>query len=150
MQKIPTISFNDLKDRNSDVLEFLTKTLENNGFFIINDHSIDKNLIEKVFSVAEDIFSLPYETKYKYHVKGSNGARGYTPYGIETALNEKVADQKEFWHQGSTTNKTLMPNLYMNEVEDFDVLDTLYSEFEKMGSEAVSYTHLTLPTTVIV
>ena len=34
MQKIPTISFNDLKDRNSDVLEFLTKTLENNGFFI--------------------------------------------------------------------------------------------------------------------
>ena len=76
MQKIPTISFNDLKDRNSDVLEFLTRTLENNGFFIINDHSIDTNLIEKVFSVAEDIFKLPYETKYKYHIKGSNGARG--------------------------------------------------------------------------
>ena len=53
MQKIPTISFNDLKNRNSDVLEFLTKTLENNGFFIINDHSIDTKLIEKVFSVAE-------------------------------------------------------------------------------------------------
>ena len=74
MQKIPTISFNDLKNRNSDVLEFLTSTLENNGFFIINGHPIDKNLIEKVFSVAEDIFNLPYETKYKYHIKGSNGA----------------------------------------------------------------------------
>ena len=44
--------------------------------------------------------------KQKYHVPGTNGARGYTPYGIETALNEKVADQKEFWHQGSTSNRT--------------------------------------------
>lgn len=137
MQKIPTISLNDLKNRNSDVLEFLTKTLENNGFFIINDHSVDKKLIEKVFSVAENIFDLPYETKYKYHVKGSNGARGYTPYGIETALNEKVADQKEFWHQGSTSNKSLMPNLYIDEVDDFNVLDTLYSEFENLGSEVL-------------
>ena len=41
----------------------------NNGFFIINDHSIDTKLIEKVFSVAEDIFKLPYETKYKYQVQ---------------------------------------------------------------------------------
>ena len=30
-----------------------------------------------------------------------------------------------------------MPNLYMDEVKDFDVLDTLYSEFEKMGSEVL-------------
>ena len=109
MHKIPTISYNDLKNTNKDVLEFLTLSLENNGFFVINNHPIDLQLISNAFQIAEDMFNLPFETKQKYHVPGTNGARGYTPYGIETALNEKVADQKEFWHQGSTSNTKLMP-----------------------------------------
>ena len=106
MHKIPTISFSDLKDANRDVLQFLTNSLNNNGFFIVNNHPIDLALIKSAFTVAEDLFGLPYETKKQYHLPGTNGARGYTPYGIETALNEKVADQKEFWHQGSTSNES--------------------------------------------
>ena len=135
MHKIPTISFNDLKNTNKDVLDFLTSSLENNGFFVINDHPINLDLINRTFDLAEEMFSLPYETKKKYHVPGTNGARGYTPYGIETALNEKVADQKEFWHQGSTTNTALMPNIYIDEVNNFNDLDVLYKEFESMGIE---------------
>ena len=135
MHKIPTISFNDLKNTNKDVLDFLTSSLENNGFFVINDHPINLDLINRTFDLAEEMFSLPYETKKKYHVPGTNGARGYTPYGIETALNEKVADQKEFWHQGSTTNSALMPNIYIDEVNNFNDLDVLYKEFESMGIE---------------
>ncbi len=135
MHKIPTISFSDLKDANSDVLEFLTNSLNNNGFFIVNNHPIDLALIKSAFTVAEDLFGLPYETKKQYHLPGTNGARGYTPYGIETALNEKVADQKEFWHQGSTSNESLMKNVYVDEVRSFSDLDTLYKEFENMGIE---------------
>ena len=135
MHKIPTISFNDLKNTNNDVLDFLTSSLENNGFFVINDHPINLDLIKRTFDIAEEMFNLPYEIKQKYHVPGTNGARGYTPYGIETALNEKVADQKEFWHQGSTTNSALMSNIYIEEVNNFSDLDVLYKEFESMGVE---------------
>jgi len=135
MHKIPTISFNDLKNTNKDVLDFLTSSLENNGFFVINDHPINLDLIKRTFDIAEEMFNLPYEIKQKYHVPGTNGARGYTPYGIETALNEKVADQKEFWHQGSTTNSALMSNIYIEEVNNFSDLDVLYKEFESMGIE---------------
>ena len=135
MHKIPTISFNDLKNTNNDVLDFLTSSLENNGFFVINDHPINLDLIKRTFDIAEEMFNLPYEIKQKYHVPGTNGARGYTPYGIETALNEKVADQKEFWHQGSTTNTALMSNIYIEEVNNFSDLDVLYKEFESMGVE---------------
>jgi isopenicillin N synthase-like dioxygenase len=135
MHKIPTISFKDLTNTDNDVLEFLTTSLENNGFFVINDHPVDLSLIKRVFLLAEEMFDLPFETKKKYHVPGSNGARGYTPYGIETALNEKVADQKEFWHQGSTTNDSLIPNIYIDEIANFDDLDVLYKEFENMGIE---------------
>ena len=38
--------------------------------------------------------------KNTYSSVGSKGARGYTPKGIETAVGEKIADQKEFWHHG--------------------------------------------------
>ena len=135
MHKIPTISFNDLKNTNNDVLDFLTSSLENNGFFVINDHPINLDLIKRTFDIAEEMFNLPYEIKQKYHVPGTNGARGYTTYGIETALNEKVSDQKEFWHQGSTTNSALMSNIYIEEVNNFSDLDVLYKEFESMGVE---------------
>ena len=84
------------------------------------------------------MFALPYDVKKQYHAPGTNGARGYTPYGIETALNEKVADQKEFWHQGSTSNTQLMPNMYIEEVEGFNDLDKLYKEFEQMGVEILN------------
>ena len=49
MHKIPTISFKDLTNTDNEVLEFLTTSLENNGFFVINDHPVDLSLIKKVF-----------------------------------------------------------------------------------------------------
>ena len=146
MHKIPTISYNDLKNTDKEVLEFLTLSLENNGFFVINNHPIDLKLISNAFQIAEGMFDLPFETKQKYHVPGTNGARGYTPYGIETALNEKVADQKEFWHQGSTSNTELMPNIYVDEIDNFKDLDTLYKEFESMGVEILkAFANFNLP-----
>ena len=36
--------------------------------------------------------------KRKYHQQGGGGARGYTPFGIETAKGAVNYDLKEFWH----------------------------------------------------
>tara|TARA_Y200000002_G_C22575777_1_gene618614 strand:- start:86 stop:913 length:828 start_codon:yes stop_codon:yes gene_type:complete len=119
----------------AEVISHLENSLENIGFFILKDHGLDLNLVRDAFSLSKNLFNLPFEIKKKYHVEGSNGARGYTPYGIETALNENVPDQKEFWHQGSTTNQQLMPNLYIHELNNFKFVDNLYKEFEKTGLE---------------
>ena len=135
MHKIPKVSFHDLVSADEEVIDYLTNSLNNVGFFIINEHPIDQALIKNTFALTEELFNLPFDVKHKYHMPGTNGARGYTPYGIETALNEKVADQKEFWHQGSTSNKDLMPNLYIDELSNFILLDDLYLEFEKMGNQ---------------
>lgn len=35
------------------------------------------------------------------------GARGYVPFGIETAVGHDKADLKEFWHQGRTYLKII-------------------------------------------
>jgi len=135
MHKIPKVSFHDLVSADEEVIDYLTNSLNNVGFFIINEHPINQALIKNTFALTEELFNLPFDVKHKYHMPGTNGARGYTPYGIETALNEKVADQKEFWHQGSTSNKDLMPNLYIDELSNFKLLDDLYLEFEKMGNQ---------------
>ena len=135
MHKIPKVSFHDLVSADEEVIDYLTNSLNNVGFFIINKHPINQALIKNTFALTEELFNLPFDVKHKYHMPGTNGARGYTPYGIETALNEKVADQKEFWHQGSTSNKDLMPNLYIDELSNFKLLDDLYLEFEKMGNQ---------------
>ena len=135
MSCIPSVSLQSLVSNDSEVITNLENNLENIGFFILKDHGLNLNLVRDAFSLSKDLFNLPYDVKKKYHVEGSNGARGYTPYGIETALNENVPDQKEFWHQGSTTNKQLMPNLYIEELNEFNFIDDLYREFENTGLE---------------
>ena len=70
-------------------------------------------------------FALPEEAKMKYHVPGSGGARGYTPFGVETAKDSKHADLKEFWHIGreiprdSKYADVMPPNVWPDEVPGF-------------------------------
>ena len=135
MSSIPSVSLKSLMSDDAEVITHLENSLENIGFFILKDHDLNLELVRDAFSLSKDLFNLPFKIKKKYHVKGSNGARGYTPYGIETALNEDVPDQKEFWHQGSTTNHQLMPNLYIDELDGFSFVDNLH----KCTTESVKF-----------
>ena len=59
-------------------------SFERYGFAIIADHGMtrtDRNAWEK----AKAFFALPEEVKRGYLPAGGGGARGYTPFGIETA-----------------------------------------------------------------
>ena len=132
MEQIPTINYHDLES-NKELSKFLENSLNDVGFFVIKDHPISPESIDNLFNFTQALFNLPLDVKMKYHLKGTNGARGYTPYGIETALNKKVPDQKEFWHQGSCSNPDLSDNLTINELKNFDDINSLYKEFEKLG-----------------
>lgn len=133
MEQIPTISYRDLESNNKELSKFLEDSLNDVGFFVIKDHPISSDSIDDLFNFTQGLFNLPIDVKMKYHLKGTNGARGYTPYGIETALNKNVPDQKEFWHQGSCSNSDLPKNLNIDELDNFDDINTLYREFEKLG-----------------
>ena len=133
MEQIPTINYHDLESNDKELSKYLEDSLNDVGFFVIKDHPISSESIDKLFNFTQELFDLPLDVKMKYHLKGTNGARGYTPYGIETALNKNVPDQKEFWHQGSCSNPDLAKNLTINELENFDDINSLYKEFEKLG-----------------
>ena len=147
--KVPELSFKDIEKGDSFSINILKEALAAHGFFSITDHGLSQDLIDKCYRCSKDFFNLNYETKNEYSSIGSKGARGYTPKGIETAVGEKIADQKEFWHHGPIVDKTfdkkIPENLSISELPDFNEnFDELYSELHKIGSRVLSVISLSL------
>lgn len=110
------------------------------GFAIVRDHGIPENLIHRAEEKAKQFFALPEEVKNKYYVEGAGGARGYTPFGIETAKGFKAHDLKEFWHvgrelpQGHKFRAVMADNIWPAEVQDFrTTFIQLYAAFDEAG-----------------
>ncbi len=125
MKNVPTL---DIRRYDTDRAAFvgeLGAAYREFGFCCISGHGIDKALVDGAYDAFQRFFALPIETKMKYHVAGSGGARGYTPFKVETAKDSAHPDLKEFWHIGreiprdSTFADVMPPNLWPTEVPDF-------------------------------
>jgi isopenicillin N synthase-like dioxygenase len=80
---VPTLSFAEVHA--TDFPSRLGAAFERYGFVIITGHGIPQPLIERFLGVYQRFFALPEAEKRRYHLAGGGGARGYTPFGIETA-----------------------------------------------------------------
>ncbi|MEA3041864.1 MAG: hypothetical protein QOC65_1353 [Sphingomonadales bacterium] len=118
----------------------LGESFERYGFAIIADHGIPADLIHRAEEKAKAFFALPEEVKRRYHIQGGGGARGYTPFGIETAKGATAYDLKEFWHVGRELppghkySDSMAPNVWPEEVRSFrDTFLELFAAFDKAG-----------------
>ena len=125
MKSVPTLDIRRYEtDRDAFVAE-LGAAYREFGFCCISGHGIPKADIDAAYQVFQAFFALPDEVKRKYHQPGTGGARGYTPFGVETAKDSKHADLKEFWHIGreiprdSKYADVMPPNVWPDEVEGF-------------------------------
>ena len=146
---IPELSFSLIESGDTYAIEVLSKALKNHGFFSIIEHGLSDNLVNNCYKSSKEFFDLDYDIKNKYTSVGTKGARGYTPKGIETAVGEKIADQKEFWHHGpvidDSFDKKIPKNLIIDEISNFNEnFDTLYLELHKIGSRVLSVIALSL------
>ena len=146
---IPELSFKDIEKGDSFSIDILKEALSDHGFFSITNHGLSKDLINNCYKSSKEFFDLDFETKNIYSSVGSKGARGYTPKGIETAVGEKIADQKEFWHHGPVVDETYDENIPTNidikEVEDFNKhFDNLYTELHQIGTRVLKVIALSL------
>ena len=147
--QIPKLSLNDLLKNDDQSLDLLSNALSNHGFFIITDHEIPHSLFNKAYKYSEKFFNLDVSVKNEYSFRENAGARGYTPFGKETALGETVPDLKEFWHHGpvidNSYDKRIMKNIYVNEIDEFNtVFDELFNEMNTLGARLLSSISLTL------
>jgi isopenicillin N synthase-like dioxygenase len=132
-----------LKDADKDPQGFareLGSSFVEYGFAIVRDHGISQDLIHRAEEKAKQLFALPEEVKKKYYIEGAGGARGYTPFGIETAKGFKAHDLKEFWHVGRELpedhkfREVMADNIWPAEVQDFrNTFTALYAAFDEAG-----------------
>lgn len=134
--------------------EELGQSFEEFGFAIVRDHGVPQELIHRAEDKAKEFFALPEAVKLKYKIPGSGGARGYTPFGVETAKGATARDLKEFWHvgrelpRGDPLERFMPPNVWPSEVEGFrETFEALYASLEASGLRILSAIalHLGLP-----
>jgi isopenicillin N synthase-like dioxygenase len=138
--QIASVSLNDADRDPHRFAQKLGRSFEDYGFAIIADHGIPDELIHRAEEKARAFFALPEEVKRKYLIAGGGGARGYTPFGIETAKGHKAHDLKEFWHvgrdlpEGHKFRDHMPDNLWPTEVQSFeDTFQELFATFDRTG-----------------
>lgn len=154
--QIPTL---DIRRYDSDRAAFvkeLGEAYQKYGFCCISGHGLSQERIDEAYDAFKRFFALPTDVKKKYQVAGSGGARGYTPFMVETAKGSKYADLKEFWHIGreiprdSPYASYMQPNVWPAEVPDFQTKGyRLFEELDALGVRVLRALalHIDLPET---
>ena len=140
---IPEFSFPMIVDRDSDTIKALKDALTTHGFFTITDHGIDDDLLSSSYSMSKKFFELPEAKKNIYAHPEMGGARGYTPFGKETALGETTPDMKEFWHHGPIIDESfdtrIASNINVAELPEFNSqFDGLFDDLNLLGMKVLS------------
>ena len=135
---VPTLDARSTQD--ARFARDLSAAYEEYGFVIIENHGIDKHVIEECLSSFRRFFALPVEEKLRYKIPGGGGARGYTPFGIETAKDSRHFDLKEFWHVGRELPpghpyaRDMAPNIWPDGIPGFrESTLSLYESFDTLG-----------------
>ncbi len=142
---IPTLDLRDYDLQRADFVRALGRAYREFGFCCIVGHGIAPALIEAAYAAFRTFFALPDALKRRYHVAGAGGARGYTPFKVETAVSSTHPDLKEFWHVGRELDdgprRTLAaaavmpPNLWPQVVPEFrDTALALYTALDALGA----------------
>lgn len=106
----------------------LGQALETVGFFALENHDIDTQLIQSAYQAATDFFTLPDAVKQRYEHPEIHQQRGFTRFGQEHAKDSKTPDLKEFWHVGRDEE---LANPWPQEVPQFrQAMSQLYLELE--------------------
>ena len=133
----------DIQQRDAETIAELKLALTTHGFFTITDHGIADEVLHSSYRLSKDFFSLPDAVKNIYAHPEKAGARGYTPFGKETAVGETTPDLKEFWHHGPMINDSYDPriskNILVSELSDFnDQFDILFNQLNMLGLKVLS------------
>ncbi|MEL6935602.1 MAG: 2-oxoglutarate and iron-dependent oxygenase domain-containing protein [Cyanobacteria bacterium J06607_17] len=110
----------------------LGQALETVGFFALENHGIDAQLIQSAYGAATDFFTLPEAIKQNYERPDIHQQRGFTRFGQEHAKNSDAADLKEFWHVGREEE---LANPWPQEVPQFQqAMSQLYTQLEQCAA----------------
>ena len=146
---IPAFSMPDIEQRDADTIAELKLALTTHGFFTITDHGIADDVLQSSYRLSKEFFLLSDAIKNTYAHPEKAGARGYTPFGKETAVGETTPDLKEFWHHGPLVDNTydlrIHKNIEVDEVNQFNItFDKLFNELNNLAINVLSCIGITI------
>lgn len=103
-QTIPVIDLGDFisgeAERRECFVQRAGEALENLGFFAVENHGVDAQLVKDAYGAARKFFELDESARRAHEDPVLKGQRGYTSFGREHAKDSAAPDLKEFWHVG--------------------------------------------------
>ncbi len=103
-QTIPVVDLQDFlrgtKAQRDDFVATTGDALVQLGFFALEGHGVDSDLIQQAYDQAEEFFLKSESEKKSFENAAIKGQRGYTSFGREHAKGNNNPDLKEFWHVG--------------------------------------------------
>src|SRR5436190_4184820 len=139
LAQVPSVSLNSARTDPQGFARDIGGSFERFGFAIVSDHGIPADLIQRAEDLSHALFALPEAVKLKYRLPNGGGARGYTPFGIETAKGATAHDLKEFWHVGRELppghpyRAVMADNIWPQEIDLKTVLLELFAAFDTAG-----------------
>lgn len=138
---LSAVSLAMAEDEPDAFAERIGRSFSDWGFAVVADHGIPAELIARAETMSRAFFALPEEVKRAYHIPGGGGARGYTPFGTESAKDSDISDLKEFWHIGRELPpghqfEPYMPaNIWPEELDGFrETYLEMFAAFDKAGA----------------
>lgn len=142
--EIISLDLNRFKNGSPDQkLQFakeLGEAYEKIGFVAVYNHELSDDTSENLYKYTKEFYSLPLETKMKYHKEGIAGQRGFTSWGTEHSKDSNVGDLKEFYHFGQVIPDELKhkydfhENIHVEEVPEFNTYALrAYAELQETG-----------------
>lgn len=141
---IPSVDLSDFisdsAERKQKFINEIGKAYEEIGFVALRGHFLSEDLVNNLYESVRRFYTLPVETKQKYHIEGIGGQRGYTAFGMEHAKGRTEGDLKEFWHFGQYVSENekadynYPENVFVEEVPEFNKYgEEAYKQLEKTG-----------------
>ncbi len=142
--EIPVLDLSLAADPNriAGLVTELMQALAQHGFVGFRGHSVSDRQRRAARDAVAAFFALPLDEKQALHDPKGGGQRGYTPFGVEKAKDQAVADLKEFWHVGPPPERLSPrhpPNVWPAAPEGFRAaLEELYEALWSTGRTALS------------
>lgn len=144
MEAVPSLDIRRFRGELRDqFVRALGEAFMQYGFVSITGHDIDGALTAPCYQAIREFFALTESIKRMTHVPGTGGARGYTPFGVETAKDQSAPDLKEFFHVGRELPRDnpygMLENVWPSQVPAFRPSTlALWHALEQLGNELLS------------
>lgn len=143
--EVPTLDLQRFDNDREAFISDMGNAYREFGFCCFSNHGISPEETEKTYRAYKEFFGLPEDEKKKYISEKMPGTRGYTPFKVETAKTQNLADLKEFWHVGREISghnphpDILIDNIWPARIPDFkDCSLSLYNHMENVCAKILS------------